>query len=540
VLVTTTAITSSAIKDVNPTNATTDFEFEWEVEGSGSSGTQYNTQVVTPMCNDTITAPFKASTIDAIKDFQYITGTSAQKSALLCAAGEYIYADNGLLQVWRPLKRRKHTETYLFDYRRTVIWIDNDGSGQSEMWQWNGYEDPELLDDAPKVRFGDEHQQKIIAAGDRTNPLRAYICGDRQPNLWYSPSPENIEDEFNVALEAGYVEIPSGRGDEITKVRGDYYGQSIIWTRRGAWRLLGHGATSYRVERVTGIDVGCESMHGAAQVGNDVVFIGHQGIQSLATTEKFGDIQSQFPGAAIQDLWGQDLSSVFRIAKHYLHKAKMDYNSQQGLLYVAVPLTGNTETDNIFVYSTNTKMWLGPWEIPSRAMANIEIGVPRLEVMAHGSTDGKVVYTDQYKTSDVGDVAIEMVLQSAYLNGRSLPDIGPAAIGIKKVWKKLRIYLLPRGHWEFDVEWQVDAQQKKGPVTKNQNINKAYTLTRDWKIGDDPSGRLRSREEMAYVEIPLDIRGYNLSFKITDDQAGQDLVPQGFEVEFTLGGYGVE
>jgi hypothetical protein len=539
VLATTTAITSADIKDISLTNSTTDFEFWWEVEGSGGTGKQYNTQIVTPMYNDTISTPFTATTIDAVKDFQYITNSSSPKSALLCASGEYVYADNGLLGVWRPLKLRHHSEIFFFDYRRTIIWTDNDGAQQAKVWQWNGYEDPEKLDVAPAIRFGDEHQQRIIAAGDRRNPLRVYLCADRQSNVWYSPSPENIEDQFDVALDAGYIEIPSGKGDEVTNVRGDHFGVAIIWTRRGAWRLLGHGPTSYRIERIAGIDVGCESYHGSAQIGNDIWFIGRQGIQSLATTEKYGDLQIQFPGAPIQNLWGQDPSSVVRISTQYLYKAKMDYNPQQGLLYVAVPLTGNTETDNVFVYNTGTGVWLGPWDISSRAMSNIEIGMPRLEVMAHGGTDGKVIYTNQSRTSDVGDAAIDMVLESAYLNGRS---IDPLLVGLNKRWHRLRIFLLPRGDWDFDIEWQVDSQKKKGPVSKNQigtSRDRPHTLGNDWKIGDNPGGRLRSREEMRYVEQILDIHGYNMSFKLTDDTAGQDLVPQGFEVEFSLGGYEV-
>lgn len=530
-------LVSSTLADATLTG-TSDFEFKWTVEGSGAASTSYNTQIVTPMYNDSVSTPFAPETIVAIKDFQYITSSSARRSALLCAAGDYLYADNGLTGVFRPLKGRQHSHMYMLEYRRTLIWIDHNGADQTQTWQWTGYTEPEQLDDAPTIHFGVEHQQRVIAAGDPDNPLRLYISGDRQPNLWFSPAPDNIEDTYDAALEAGYLEIPSGRGDKITAVFGDYYGDALIWTTRGAWRMRGFGPGSWTLVRVAGVDVGCESEHGATQVGNDIWFIGRQGIQSLITTDQAGDIKTQYPSIPIQNLWGQEPSSVTRITTQYLSEAKLEMNPQTGLVFAAVPLTGETTPSHVFVFNTNTQSWLGPWLIDSQAMANIELGSPRIEVMAHGGADGRVKYTAQAQGHrDPGDEAIHMLLESAALNGRSLD---PKLATYMKAWKELRLLVLPRGNWEFEVSWHCDATRRKGPVTKSQNPggdNRAYVLSEDWKIGADPDGILRSREDMVWVKIPLDIRGYSLSFVVEDDILGQDLVIQGAEVDFTVSGY---
>ena len=525
-------------EDVIPTG-TTDLEFRWEVEGSGSTAKQYNTSLATVMFNDTVTSPFKAVTIDGIAEYQYVTAGGSSKSAILVASGSYIYVDNGLRGVWIPLKARQHREIYFTQYRDKIIWIDHDGSQQSKTWLWDGRSDPDLQDDAPPIKFADEHQQRIIAAGDPLNPLRAYYTAGRKPNVWFSPSPTNVEDQFDVLLEAGYVEVPSGEGDEITAIWGDYYGMAIIWTKKGAWKWGGHGPDSFRLDRIAGVDTGCEGPHNVTQVGNDIWFLGRQGLQSLAATEKFGDLQTQFPSAPIQDLWTQNPTSVRRISTHFLSRARLDYNPPQGLVYMAVPTTGETEPNSVYVFNVNSQAWLGPWEIDSRSMQNVEIGIPRIEVMMHGASDGIVHYTDQSRHSDATGGAVAMVLASASLNGRSLPEAAQL-IGLEKAWKRIRVYILPRGEWDLTIDAQVNAQESMPTQTRNQNArgnNRAHTLTNDWKINANPDGRLRSLEEMVIIEVIPDLRGPDMNFTIKQPNADENLVIQGVEVEFTAAGY---
>ena len=528
-------IVSALIKDVSPTG-TGLIEFEWEVEGTGTAGTQYSTQIVTPMYNDVVTDPFKAETIVAITDYQYITQSGSVKRALLTAAGDYIYEDNGLLGAWRPLKAKTFTEVHFSHFRKTIIWSDNDGGRNGNLWQWDGEAEPELLDDAPTVRFTTEHQQRLFAAGDRDNPLRLYYSADRQPNVWFSPASDNIEDEFDTLVDAGYLEVPSGRGDQITAVFGDYFGTLIVWTRRGAWRLQGHGLNSYSLEAVSQ-DVGCETHNAVTQVGNDLWFLSRQGVHSLQATDKFGDLQSAFPSAPIQDLWSVSPRTDVKISREYMHQGKLIYNPQQGLVYVALPLIGDITADNVFVYNVNTKNWYGPWTMENYALANVEVAAPTTEIAMHGDSSGRVGFTSPGYPADFETGAIEMVLESAMLTGRSLD---PKLVGMMKTWKTLRLFVLPRGDWDFTVEYVVDTDAVEGPFTYNQNsIYRSYVLDEDFRLDVDPDATLRSAEEMAVIEIQLDVDGVGLSFIVKQSTAGEDFVIQGYEVDFTASGLGV-
>ena len=536
-------LTSADLKDVSVTG-TSAYEFRWEVEGTGSAGTQYSTQLSTVMYNDTDDDPFIARSIIGLTDFQYITKSGSQRRALLCAVGNYIYHDNGLSGAWRPLHPKQHANVFFFPYRRTMVWVDNNGSKSSSMWQWDGRAEPDLQDKAPILQFGTEHRLRVLAAGDSQNPLRVYYCGDRQLNVWFSPSALNTDDQFDVLLNAGYIEIASKKGDEVTNIWGDFYGIAIIFTRRGIWQLSGQGLNSFDVQNITQ-DVGCENPRCAAQVGNDLWFVSRQGVHSLAVTSKFGDIQTQFASSPIQDLWGSDPDTVTTINREYLSEARLDYNPQSGLIYLAVPLVGEQFAENSYVFNINTKEWYGPWTVESVSLKNVEIATPVLEVMMHGDSAGRIGYAEPTSKADFSTGSYTMTVESPYLDGRSIDE---KIKGMTKVWKLLRIFILPRGKYDFTVTWFTDASESHGPMTIEQLQYKQYVLgdteadpgDGDFRLDLDPDGILRSSEEISIVEIPLDDSGKTLAFTLEQSGLAEDLVIQGFEVEFTVSGYEVE
>lgn len=512
-------------------------EFRWEVDGDGSS--QYSTEIATVQYNDTETDPFIAKPVRAVSDFRYINAGGSTQTVLLAAVGDYVYHDNGLQGGWRVLLQTQYENVSFAPFRRTILIVDYTNNVPSVVWQWDGTNDPVALDDAPNLKFVTEHKQRAWGAGDKENPLRLYFSGDRQPNLWFSPSPDNIEDQVDAAEQAGYIEIPAKKGDEITGVFGDYYGRILAYTRRGVWQVSGDGPASFSLASVSQ-DVGTENNECITQVGNDIWFLGRYGVQALSATDQFGDIQTAFPSAAISDLWTQNPSAVKTISRSRLKASRLKYNPTLGLVFCAVPLTGQDSPESVFVYNVNTKQWYGPWTIESQAMENIEIGLPLIEVMAHGGTDGQVLYTDQASRVDVA-AGYTMLLQSAYLNGRSL---NPKLAGYMKTWKKLRLFVLPRGAWDFTVQWRTDNDKAQDAVTVNQNKYNLYVLgdtegdgTGDFRLTIDPDARLHSREELAVIEVTLDSRGYALRFTIEQSGAGEDLVIQGFEVEFQPDGY---
>lgn len=478
-------------------------------------------------------SPWTDLTIDAVTDFRHSTKGGSPRSTLVCGAGDVVWRDDGQTGVWLALHRRGRSRTHFSGFQNSLVWSDYNVVGADKLRQWDGSNEVVGLSESPPVQFTTEHKQRLWAAGDTKNPLRLYFTGDRQPNLWWNPNETDLEEQLNIQEQAGFLQLPSKRGDRITALFGDYYGTLIVFTRYGIWRVRGDGPLSFSVEALHQ-DTGCESATGVVQVGNDLWYLSRQGVHTLSGIQEFGDIGVSYKSAQIQSLWTPNPSSVVRVSKEFLYNSHLNYNPTQGLLYMAVPIQGRQWAEHVYVYNTNTERWYGPWTIECRAMENIELGKPLTEVMMHGGTAGIASYTQlSPKSQPAGEFT--STLQSAYLNGRS---IDPRMVGLSKTWKRLRIYVLPRGNWDFTVTWHADGDPVDGgPETKNQNVYNAHTLSNDFKLDTAPDGRLVSREEMGYVEIMLDKRSRSLWFKIEHTADGEDLVIQGFEVEFTVHGY---
>jgi len=535
VLLTSTALTSADLKDVALTGALDAFEFIWEVPGQDptpANRAQYSTKIAMALYNDTISTPFTVRNVVAVTDFQYITLAGTKKRCLLAAAGDYIYHDNDLFNAWRPLQAKQYSDVYFTPYRRTMVWSDNNGAKIANIWQWNGYDDPDKLDTAPNLLFMTEHQQRLW--GVEKSSSRVYFSGDRKPNVWYNPSPDNIEDEFSEILDAGYIEIPMKKRDAVTAVFGDFHDRVLIFTRRSVWQVAGFGVTSYQRSNLTQA-VGCVNSRGVTQIENDVWFISDQGVYAASTVEQFGDIKSQAKSGPIQDLWSEDKNRERRIAKNRLDDALLRYNPQQDLVYMGVALSGDTNIESIYVMHKPTGNWYGPWEIETGAMENIEVASPVIEVMMHGDTSGRVGVTDHGYRADYG-VEYTMTIESAILTGRS---IHPSLVGQNKSWHKVRVYYLPRGDWEYDVTFWADGRASQTQSKNQIGLQKQYVLDSDMRIDLDPDGLLKSGQEFSMDEILLDEYGYGLVYKIEQDGLGHDLPLQGIEVELSASGHGV-
>jgi hypothetical protein len=507
-------------------------EFSAEVD----SAEKYTVKIIAPMWVDQVADPFETFPVTAVADFTPVSNSGVLSNSLMAAAGRFIYHDTGLFGAWRPIERKTYSNVFFTTFRKQVCWIENNGIASSKVWLWTGVtsDAPVEQEEAPLARFGAEHQTRLWLAGDRRNPLRAYYSGDRQPNVWFAPAQNSISNRFDTQINAGYLEVPGRRGDEITAIWGDYYGQLLIFTKRAVYRVTGSGTSSYAIQTVSQ-DVGCINELSVTQVGNDIWFLSNEGVHSLATSEKFGDLIKGFASGPIQDLWGGDPSTVRPISKTNLGQSRMAYNRTLGLVYVAVPLLTDTTASNVFIYNTTSESWYGPWEIDSLGLASVEIASPVVDVVMHSNAQG-VFYTDTLRKSDDG-TAISSVIESAMLNGRSLD---PALVGRTKTWKRMRVYVLPRGDWDLKLFWRTDSDvyQEVDPnnedQNKTQNKYKRHGLTTEFRLDEDPDGRLASRESLAYIEVIVDKRGYNFAFKIEQDGNGEDFAIQGIEVDFTI------
>lgn len=525
-------LTSADLEDVTLTG-TSSFQFQWEVEGSGSSGTQYSTRIATPMYNDTITGPFIATPVTAISGFQTEASSSAVIRSLLCASGDYIFHDRFLEGCWRPLQPKQFANVHFSTYRTNIVWVDSNGSGQSSLFLWDGSTAaPMLQDDAPPGQFVTEHQQRLIMWGDPFNPRRAYYSGDRLPNTWYSPSPDNLEDDFDTLFEAGYKEIDS-QGRAIKAIVGDFYGQAVVAGQNGFWKLSGYGPFSYKMDGLK-IKSGAANAVSLTQVGNDVWAVGAQGITSVQATQQFGDIQGALLSLPIQNLWSPGPNAPNYINETFVKEARLVYNSRTGFVLIALPLKGDQLPIRLISYSTATQKFYGEWDVDATAITSVEVASPVTEVVMLGNQNGQTGYFNPFTRFDYESNAYTLNLETMSFNGRSLD---PKLIHLDKIWKEARLWVVPHGHWDFTATWWTDTDTEELSYTYSQNPDNLFSLDRDFRL-DLLDGKLSSGDVTTVIKIDLQgARGRELTMSFLQDQAGEDLAIAGLEIDALVAGY---
>ncbi|KPJ97113.1 MAG: hypothetical protein AMJ55_00410 [Gammaproteobacteria bacterium SG8_15] len=481
--------------------------------------------------DDETSSAFVASRMSSGTDFKVITGRASVRRYLMVGSVNYVYVDYALTKSWAPLLKLSGIEAQFAQFQDQIIIFDGDDGFSTQVYSWNGEGTVQILDDAPNVRFGTEHRTRLFAAGDRNHPLRVYFTASRQPNVWFAPDVDPDE-TYDEVVNAGYLIIPGKRGDSITGLYGEYYGSVIVTTNRGAWRITGASPQSFQVQNITQ-DVGAGGQACIERMGNDLWLAGRQGFTTLMTSERFGDIKAQSPSAPIADMWDLIPNQQFRVDQDAMDKASVAWNPTLGLLYFAFQQVGAADVSAVYVFNVANGQWYGPWITDTTFVSSVEVASPVIQVVMHGTSDGRVGVTDiNWKMNF--DQRMQLIFESPYLNGRSLDA---RLQHQKKTWKHLRLFVQPRGAWDLELEWQTDITGWQ-TRTVTQNVFNVQTISEDFRLTVDKDGVLHSNQLIGTIEIPLDARGRYIKFRIktAEDYDGEDLVLQGYEVDFVPDG----
>jgi hypothetical protein len=130
-----------------------------------------------------------------------------------------------------------------------------------------------------------------IGSGSGTAPTAPHECHDfkyhmfyTQGNLltWSAPYDEN---NFTPADGAGEVNIK----DTITGLK-TFRDAMFIFCRNSIHKLTGSSVEDFKIEPVSR-NVGCVSSESIQEIGGNVVFLAHDGLRTIAGTDRIGDVE---------------------------------------------------------------------------------------------------------------------------------------------------------------------------------------------------------------------------------------------------------
>lgn len=147
----------------------------------------------------------------------------------------------------------------------------------------------------PNFSFHVQHKDRMWAAGAANLRSRLYYSISGSAADW-------------TGAGSGSIDVAPDDGDVITGLRSLYNNELVIFkgpNRGSLFRLSGSAPTGTDAFTLKPIvrGVGCTSHQAAILWGGDLLFPDHNGLHSLAATEKFGDYSPSFLSAPIRSYW---------------------------------------------------------------------------------------------------------------------------------------------------------------------------------------------------------------------------------------------
>lgn len=271
------------------------------------------------------------------------------------------------------------------------------------------------------------------------------------------------------------IRINDGDRDPVgvTSLFPSFYGDLYV----GKWESIYRLQYDYNLEIFTVAlmlsGIGCVSHNSVVAVQNDVLFVSDRGVHSLMTTQKYGDVESQFLSAPIQDVFKKEID--FTRSEEMQGVYIPDFNTYA----LTVPIRGYSGNRDMLMLNILNGQWTRHRDIDASNICIFRDSRKKRKLM-NGHSNGVVSYFDEDTFLDFDTDAIN----AEFHTGVIYPG------GVKKVvsFKSLTCIYKPQGESKFQVDYVIDGLES-GTVEFNQSgSTRATDLGPNWILGQTNLG----------------------------------------------------
>lgn len=473
--------------------------------------------------SDSLTSQVPATVEAVFSRYKYTEDGSNNTVRVYAATQRGLWFDENATGVWRYAGDLTYPNTNIVDFRDSSILINYGNRQESVLTQIKNDFSVVELDDAPNIRFAVSHINKIWGAGDPKYPLRVYFSGDRDPNLWFAPETDaDGQESIDEILGAGYFEMDSFAGDEVSCLWGDFRGNLIVATRANkVFRIGGNSHDTYFVERLDDAS-GALGPHCMERVGNDLWVVGETGILMLMAVQEFGDIAVKRVSMPIQNVFSKIGTRAQVLVPQLAHETELTYEKATDTVYLSIRQPDGWD-DKIYTFRMSLGKWHGPWEQDVTTASVGPITPPMMDTFIIGNGSGQVLF----RTDNV-DTSAEVVLESPVLTGRS---VAPQIAAMEKTWRNFRLLVNPTGSHTFTLRYKVEDSDWE-TVTKTLARSDSDKIGSSWKVG---TSKVESEEELHVIDFIIGTKGRSLKWDMTTTAPKIAIVAA--EIEFTAAGF---
>jgi hypothetical protein len=244
------------------------------------------------------------------------------------------------------------------------------------------------------------------------------------------------DNDFTAASGAGTINV----GNAITGLI-IFREQLIIFSERRISRLVGSTIADFQLQPVT-MDTGCIEEDTIQEVGGDIIFLGPDGLRSLATTDKFGDFSIGVISKPIQTETNRLISQNTSFASVVIRE-----KSQYRILGYNANITTDAAKG---ILATQTEQGIQWAELRGiRAYVADSNYNASTEVVVFGHDDGYVYQMESGNSFDGANISASFATPFIPVNDPRL----------RKTFYKMFLYTDPQGSFTADVSLKYDFEE---------------------------------------------------------------------------------
>jgi len=308
---------------------------------------------------------------------------------------------------------------YNFDGTEKIVMVD--GTNAPAIYDDTTFT---VLDDAPIDVVGANHVVNF----------KNQLFFSKGSNLSFTaPFTDN---DFTAASGAGTINV----GNAITGLI-IFREQLIIFSERRISRLVGSTIADFQLQPVT-MDTGCIEEDTIQEVGGDIIFLGPDGLRSLATTDKFGDFSIGVISKPIQTETNRLISQNTSFASVVIRE-----KSQYRILGYNANITTDAARG---ILATQTEQGIQWAELRGiRAYVADSNYNASTEVVVFGHDDGYVYQMESGNSFDGANITASFATPFIPVNDPRL----------RKTFYKMFLYTDPQGSFTANVSLKYDFEE---------------------------------------------------------------------------------
>lgn len=357
----------------------------------------------------------------------------------------------------------------------------------------------------------------LNATGAPTNPK--YIAGFRNTLFFagMSATPQEIvftapysDNDFNPASGAGSISV-----DSIITGLVPFRDTLYIFAEERIYRLRGSTIADFVLEPVTR-EIGCKAPNTIQEFAGDIIFLGPDGLRTVAGTERIGDVELGTLSRPVQQLF-ENLSDVDEF-----DSVVIPDKTQYRIFFVNTDARTRATTRGIICVRKGDTYEFAETKGIQPACTDFVVASGQSYIL-HGGFDGYVYRQERGNTFD-GETII----------GRyRSPDITGGDAGIRKNFQRVIINYAPTGVVNSDLflRYDYEAPDVPRPAAYPFDSTKVVAIYGTSNYGTATYGG----QSNPLVRQPVEGSGFAVALRVVDNGVSAPYSLKGFQLEFDVG-----